>query len=305
MESVKAFKKDLAAMQKQYAEAQKTYDPSAGNFSHVPDGKYFAKEQIQISKSKAGKLMAVATYIISDGEYEGKNEKSFFILARDTNASDPDRGLHFLQKHIEMHNIAWPDKITDLEEIFAKINESNLTVEINIKTSSYTDKKTGEEKQGTNIYLNRVIDELSTEINQEAEPVVDQEDGLDNLDDMDRKALKEMISNSEDLSAAIRVTLKMSDDDIRKKIREAQNKSSSETENNSELLTFCASQGIDDVTEEMSKEDIIEVMKDYRFEADKLEPEELQMLEDLELSENIIQPAPVKKAAARIIKEKE
>jgi hypothetical protein len=302
------FQKDLAAMQKNYDESKKTYDPNAmGNFSHVPDGKYLAKECIDLQKTKDGKkLMAIATFSIADGEYQGSDEKMFFILTRNPkDEKDPDRGLHNLQRWFGQHSLECPEKLMELPEIFEKITLQNPTVEIAVATKKGKNKE-GEEQEYTNVYLNRVIDEVSLDSTSSEEPEVEEQTPPDSDSDeyttMDRKELKKLISNDDDLSTAIRVIPKMTVEEIREKIREIKNGvvSEEESEDNSELLTFCASQGIEEVTENSSRDDIIEAMKGYEFNASELTGEEVTMLTSLGLESQIKKPAPVKKAAARI-----
>ena len=55
----------------------------------------------------------------------------------------------------------------------------------------------------------------------------------------------------------------------------------------SSLLAFCAAQGIDEVSDTSTKEEIADVMRTYKYIREEITDEEFDMLCDLGLGDNI------------------
>jgi hypothetical protein len=123
---------------------------------------------------------------------------------------------------------------------------------------------------------------------------------------MTRKELKKFIDSNPILDG-IRVTVKMSDDDIREAIRDAiETEETEETEEVSEydaeaLLAFCVAQGIDDVNDEMDIQQIVDIMKGYNYKKTDLTQEEVDMLGTLDLKGHIL---PESKKAEKMLSKK-
>jgi hypothetical protein len=134
----------------------------------------------------------------------------------------------------------------------------------------------------------------------------------DGLSGMSRAELKAWIAEN-NLTAAIKVTLKHTDEDVRNMIREyIANQPAEETAEQpadeavdtaadeaaaaqlNDLLVFCSSQGITEVTEGMSLEEITAVMLTYQYKRDEITDDELELLTTVGIPEaNIITSAPV------------
>ena len=66
------------------------------------------------------------------------------------------------------------------------------------------------------------------------------------------------------------------------------------------LLTFAASQGIDDVNDSMNKDDIAAALAGWKFDGDEITPDETELLENIGLAGNIThKPKPIVKKAAQ------
>ena len=66
------------------------------------------------------------------------------------------------------------------------------------------------------------------------------------------------------------------------------------------LITFAASQGIDDVNDSMNKDDIAAALAGWKFDGDEITPDETELLENIGLAGNIMhKPKPIVKKAAQ------
>ena len=76
--------------------------------------------------------------------------------------------------------------------------------------------------------------------------------------------------------------------------------SDAEDQERLDLLTFAASQGIDDVNDSMSKDDIATALAGWRFEDEQITPDERVLLENIGLAGNINnKPKPMAKKVAQ------
>jgi hypothetical protein len=297
----------LKGMQKEAAKAMENYTPGGG-FSTVPSGVYNARETCELTETRADGLLRISRkFTITEGEQEGlnafdglqlqiKNKESGEIVINDV-------GLQIAREWIEKHGETWPEDISEIEEIINRINAAAPLVEIFVQ-----EPKAGKNgRMFQNINVNKVLEATSeaasesapeTQVNENPAP---ESTDSDDLDSLSRAELKAMILEKE---LDIPVTSKMTDDDIRTAIRE--NTPANETpsaDDTKDLLVFCASQSVDDVNDQMTKDEIVGVMSGYKFNRWEITDDENAMLEDCGLSGNIVRKKPVtpvtKPAAAK------
>ncbi len=312
------FKDRLKNMQGEAEAAMEDYRPSG---EAVPEGIYFARQDAVLKPSSSDRMMIARTFTVAEGDQTGRNVWDNLVI------EDNPTGLQIARRWIERHEnpetgepYEWPEDLVDLEDIVNEIAEAGFLVKISVKRTPNRDGT----DFFTNVNVNKVLEADEgeptetepTETEPETETTDDAGDvGEIDLDSMDRAELKALIAEYEDLSAAIRISLRMTEDDIRAKIREVWGwddepaeepteepaEESTETTSGydlSEILAFCASQSIEEAVEGMSEEELIEVMSGYGYNESELVKEEVEMLTALGLEGNIqkAKPAPKPKA---------
>lgn len=294
----------LRKMQGQVAKAMETYTPGG---VVVPDGVYDAKLTCELREAKeSGNLMVSRTFTIAEGEQAGLNVWDNLVIENN------DTGVQICRRWVETHGYQWPDEdFAQIEYIVQEINEVAPMVRVRVKTT--VSKTDGGEY--TNCTVQKLLDGSETEAPaaveeapaeapaEEAPAAASSEVTADELDDMTREQLKALIKADTDMMLAVRVTIKMTDDDIRTAIREFRAAQGSEAPAAEEsgldktvLLTFCASQNVAEATEEMEVEQVVEAMSGYAFLRNELTEEEIAMLDAAGLSANIRDPEPAKPA---------
>jgi hypothetical protein len=317
---VSIFAERLAKMQGAAETAMADYTP--GGLS-VPDSIYIAKETCELTEAKStGNLMVTRTFTIIDGEFKGLNIWDRIVLEKAVKDANEqltgehtlsDIGIQQCRRWMEQHGLAYPDDLREIEGVVNAINDAAPTVKIRSKTT----------KKGDDEYVNATILEVMDNIAGDASPAQAEaatttdtgeavEAEQDGLSGMSRAELKAWIAEN-NLTAAIKVTLKHTDEDVRNMIREyIANQPAEETAEQpadevvdtaadeaaaaqlNDLLVFCASQGITEATEGMSLEEITVVMLTYQYKRDEITEDELALLTAVGIPEaNIITPAPV------------
>lgn len=141
---------DLSELSKSWEEAEDT----GGGFFELPEGEYeVIISDIEIGYSKNDRLQIVYSLTIIEGEYKNKIVKKFAGL------DDPDR-LGFVKGDLKRLGIEC-DNLEDLPEVLDN-QAKGLTVLIACK------KTTKGEITYTNIYFNKVLDEVPEEAEVEA-----------------------------------------------------------------------------------------------------------------------------------------
>jgi hypothetical protein len=324
---VSIFAERLAKMQGAAAAAMEGYTP--GGLS-VPDAIYIAKETCELGEAKSsGNLMVTRTFTIVDGEFKGLNIWDRIVLekqVKDGNGQPTgehmlsDIGIQQCRRWMEQHGLAFPDDLTQLEGVINAINDAAPTVKIRSKTT----------KKGDDEYINANILEVMDNIAGDASPAqaeaaptsdtgAEAEVAQDGLSGMSRAELKAWIAENK-LTAELKVTLKHTDEDVRNMIREfIANQPTEETavedaapettpeeaaaeDYTQPLLVFCASQGIAEVAEGMTQDEIVAVMLTYQYVRTEITEDELALLTAVGIPEtNVIDPpAPTPPPAPKV-----
>jgi hypothetical protein len=312
---VSIFQARLAKMQGAAAAAMADYQPGGVK---VPDGIYIAKETCEMGESKTtGSLMVTVKFLIQEGEFKGLHAGSqYLVLEQQVLAAETqqptgehvlsDKGIQKARRWVEQHGIAFPEELKDLESTINAINDAAPVCRIRCTTNT----PKGNDEPFQTSYILEVQDNIAGDAPSaaaEPPPASDttdtQEGGQDGLTGMTRAELKAWITEN-NLTAAIKVTLKHTDDDVRNMIRECI--AAQQTETTAEeiapaeaaeadyvqpLLVFCASQGISEVTAGMTQDAIVEVMKTYQYVRTEITEEESTLLSNVGIPEsNIIDP---------------
>lgn len=108
----------------------KKVQPIASGMNTIADGEYVASlKEIKIGESKKGRLQAVSTYEIADGEYTGKTTKKFDGLEDEANLGHFKHYISVLGFDLGSKATLWQ------EELDAQIAEDQTLWNITIKTN--------------------------------------------------------------------------------------------------------------------------------------------------------------------------
>ena len=302
---VTVFGDRLKGLQEQAADAMANYTPGG---VRVPDGIYVGREACEIRESQSsGKLMNSRSFTVSDGEQAGLNVWDNVVFEGN------EVGMQIMRRWVELHGYEWPENdLGLLEQIVNEINEAAPSVRFRVKTIK---DKNDDTREYTNVSVLEILEgkpEAAAEAPAEAEAEAPAEEAsaednaaADDLDSMTREQLKKYVASNAELAGAIRITIRMSDDDLKAAIRaalgteaEAPAETEAQTEDNADLIAFAASQGVDDVTEDMGRDAIVGALRGYGYQRKELTAEEIKMLTEIGLGANIqgAPPAPAPKA---------
>ena len=301
-QKIKLFTQRLQAMQSQADQAMSDYSPGG---VRIPANVYIGIQSAELKETKnSGKLMVSRQYTISEGEFKGLNAWDNLVI------EDNPTGLQICRRWVEMHGDTWPENdLALLEVIIDKINAQKHTVQLRVKNTTSVNKETGEVREFTNVSVLRLMDlYISTAAEPvAAKPVAAKLAGAQatgavvrgDIEEMNREQLKKMVSMDPELSKKIRITLRMTDADIRNAINTACGFSSAPVVEETaapepeisveDVVSFCLAQGVEGVHESMCISELIEVMSGYAYRHDELTEPEIAMLVALDLQKNIQQ----------------
>lgn len=293
---VSVFGDRLRGLQEQAADAMANYTPGG---VRVPDSIYLGKETAELRESaSSGKLMVARSFVIAEGECAGLSVWDNLVIENN------DTGIQICRRWVEMHGYEWPENnLGQIEEIVNEINEKSAMVRFKVKT---TKDKNDDTREYTNVSVLSIEDSSSeTPAAEQSEtPAAEQQEERTDLDSMSRSELKRFIKDNETCEN-IRVTVKMTDDEIRDLITDAMGETQPKEpaeDNNTEqidsICTFAASQGVEGVDTSMELDAIVEVLSGYGFVSDEITEEEKELLISIGLEGNIQEP--VKKAPAKV-----
>jgi len=314
-QKIKLFTQRLQAMQSQADQAMSDYSPGG---VRIPANVYIGIQSAELKETKnSGKLMVSRQYTISEGEFKGLNAWDNLVI------EDNPTGLQICRRWVEMHGDTWPENdLALLEVIIDKINAQKHTVQLRVKNTTSVNKETGEVREFTNVSVLRLMDlYISTAAKPvaakpvaakpvaakpvAAKPVAAKLAGAQatgavvrgDIEEMNREQLKKMVSMDPELSKKIRITLRMTDADIRNAINTACGFSSAPVVEETaapepeisveDVVSFCLAQGVEGVHESMCISELIEVMSGYAYRHDELTEPEIAMLVALDLEKNI------------------
>lgn len=297
---VSVFGDRLRGLQDQAADAMANYTPGG---VRVPDSIYLGKESAELRESaSSGKLMVARQFVIAEGECAGLAVWDNLVIENN------DTGIQICRRWIEMHGYEWPEEdLGSIEEIVNEINEKASMVRFKVKT---TKDKNDDTREYTNVSVLSIEDGSGTEGSEEQpeeQPEEQSDEGVD-LSSMSRSELKQFIKDNQ-ACENIRVTVKMTDDEIRDLITDAiadaddENEENEGTDDNAEqidaICTFASSQGVEGIDTTMELDAIVEVLSGYGFVSNEITEEEKELLISIGLEGNIQEPA--KKAPAKVI----
>jgi hypothetical protein len=129
----------LAAMQNNMAQQMEDYDPNRGqgNFDPLPDDTYSVKVKpvLQLSKPPANKLMVAWTFIVADGNFEGRQIFDNTTLQGNEGVDSVHQaGSHICRMRLEALGKSWPDRnLKMLKRIVDEVNREEPTISVNLR----------------------------------------------------------------------------------------------------------------------------------------------------------------------------
>jgi cobalamin biosynthesis protein CobT len=137
------FLKKLKGAQKHWGKASKRAAEAKGGFDEVDDGRYVARcQSMEVGESKSsGRLQAITTYKIMEGDFKGATCKSFDGLETEDN-------LVYVARNLGRFGYEVPEDIEQILDIFEEVTKSKPLCRINLKTRG----------EYQNVYLDKVFD---------------------------------------------------------------------------------------------------------------------------------------------------
>lgn len=274
-----------------YAETQ-TWDTNGGDFENPNDGSYVGIiTGGEVKKSGSGYWMLLVKIKITEAE-EGNEAfigKTHYVNLNfeGKNGWNPWKVKAFFK---EM-SLELPE-FSDIEDTIVELADANTAVSFDLRTK--------------NDFLNTTI----TEVLEGYEDPLDEEEENENessdlpseedIDDMTKEeciefAKEKGIELSSKMLKKIQAQLKewIASQDTSEE-DEDEDEDADDAESKEELLTFCASAGIEGIDEDSSIEEMIAELKTYEFEASELSSDETEVLKKHGLSSIIKTPHKVK-----------
>jgi hypothetical protein len=267
------FRERLVAMQGKAKEQMADYHPG-GSYAALPDDQYQFRVKATIEETqKLPKRMQVTwCFVVNEGECEGRQVWDQTII------EDNKVGLGICRDRIEALGYEWPEEdFGMLEDVINDITDRAPRINATTKT-----------KENDGGYLNTRLNKWEV-----LDPFAGSENEQDSGNEQDSAA--EQDSESEQEPEKVEPPKTKGEAFGKKKEPEPEPAISPELAG---LLDFCASQGIDGVTAEMSIGDIIEGLKagECKFKEEEISAEELELLVSCDGEELIERkPSPAKK----------
>lgn len=259
----------VAKMKANYEEARNTAKTFSGE--KVPEGKYEMKlHPVKFyEKPDSDKISLIRTFTVLSGELKGMAQTDFMNLGNAV-------GLSYAMQFIEMLGYSIPEEPQEWLDIIEAINEEEPFVIAEVVHNG----------DWVNI---KVLELLEAEEAEEAEEDNSEED---NSEEEELALLKKIIKEE---NLKIRVTKKMTSEDVDKLITEKKKELAEAEEDNSEeeakeltvesLIAFAEELGIDDLNPKSSLDEIKKELLDYAIDEDELEEKEIKFIKDNGLAE--------------------
>jgi hypothetical protein len=255
------FKNRLTQMQAAANDAMTEYVPGG---LKVPDDIYNARVQAELTESAAGNLMITRTFTIMEGDYQGLKIWDHIVLEKLDDDGDQRipsyMGIIQSRRWLESMGIEFPeDDLGQLDEIITQVSDCAPACRIRSKTSH--SKNTDDEYTHVTVLEVLYWDE-------EGEAAYN-------------AGVEQPASEGEQEGEP-----------------EGEQEGTQEGEPEGEitfenLLTFAASQGIEELDDSMDGETIIATLLTYQYKANEITDEEREMLLAIGLpEEQIIEPVP-------------
>ena len=279
-----------------YAETQ-TWDTNGGDFENPNDGSYVGIiTDGEVKKSGSGYWMLLVKIKITEAEEDNEAfiGKTHYVNLNfeGKNGWNPWKVKAFFK---EM-SIELPE-FSDIEDTVVELASSNTAVSFDLITKNdFLNTTITEVLEGYKDPLDEEEDEEEENAN-ESSDLPSEED----IDDMTKEDCVEFakengIELSSKMLKKIRIQLKewiASQDTSEEDEDEDED---DDDESKEELLTFCASAGIEGIDEDSSIEEMIAELKTYEFESSELSSDETEVLKKHGLSSIIKQPHKTVKA---------
>lgn len=146
------FDKKLKGLKKDWKEATKR-TPEFGEFP-LEDGRYVSNVTgAELGESNSGRLQAVLTYTVAEGESEGVECKSYHGL-------DNENGIFYFQQTLARLGKEIPEDPAELEDVLAEIADEQPLIKMKVVTKG----------EFTNVYIDKLLDADGGETKKTAAP---------------------------------------------------------------------------------------------------------------------------------------
>jgi len=285
----KSMQERLDAMQESWKQSKATYDQRFGGVK-IDAGEYLGKlQKCELGVRRSDDVITMnVEYLIVGGKFDG-------YVAFDQMNLGNEWGRVFAMRFIEVagYEAPAPDQIAStLQKVCTAIAKDAGTFKIEvIHNGDYVNiqPKALEDGDAAASVPAAGADDSKPVARKKAAQASAAES--DPLNDLDRKGLKAYIREKE---LEIRVTTKLSDDDIRELIHEAEGTGEAEAEAApsdeelaQQLLVLCKGHGIKEVKKDMALDDMISIVEEYEFAAAELDEDEVELLTTLQLTATI------------------
>jgi len=303
-------------------DASKDEVENIGADNRVPAGTYEVKLVKLTLVAKDGKLSLMRKHMVTDGEFQGDTVTDFMRFTSENGAVSKA----YIRRYFETLEIDIPEDPSELPALVEDLTKEGYEGKLRVW---YTE---GRDRQFLNAQLTECYpeddgaagdggseagspDEGGDDAGADDAPAddapADDGDGSESLDDMDKPALVKLIA---DEGIPIKGTRRKTADQLRAEIREydaAQEaaeggdgnadaaQGDDDAEDRKALAAFCKAQGLDDASPDLNVDDLCKLIAKYEYERDKLDKEDIELLESFKLGDVIVDPEPPKPAARR------
>lgn len=319
----------LRGMQDQANQAMVNYTPAG---VRVPDGVYNCKQACEMKETQGGKLKIARTFTVAEGEFKGLNIwDSLVIEGNETGLQIARRWVELHGVPWPEDDLAALEPIVNqindaglMVQIRSKTSGDFVNVNVNkildaaLPTANATPPaapaakpaagkpgpKPAAQKPATAPAARPAapaaapapavpsLQATNMALKNGTKPAPAASAG-DELAAMSRAELKALIGHQ---NLSVRVTLKMSDEDIRNEIRKVMSVNAAETQVEAtdqkllikNLCVLCAAQGVEGVTDAMSADEIAEVMSGYQYTRGELTEEEVALMTQIGIAGQIV-----------------
>lgn len=302
----------LNSIRDQFKTAKAQYDQRFGGVK-IDEGEYVGcLQRCELSVRRSDDATVISTeYRISGGKFDG-------YVAFDQMNLDNEWGKIFAIRFVEVAGYQFPEQedpafakklISTLSAIAKDANEFKIEVRQNGDFTNVIPKelisggafvKEDEPESKEEVEDTKVVEKITTattssKARKRNEPVEEEKEKpvskIPNFDKLDRTELKKFVREN---GLDIRVTAKLTDEDLRKGIKQAMGVDEEEKADEKDvpsddqlkesLLVLCKAQGVTEVKSSMSLDDMIDIIEGYEMKRDELEDDEIELLETLQLS---------------------
>jgi len=286
-----------------YAETQ-TWDTNGGDFENPNDGSYVGIiTGGEVKKSGSGYWMLLVKIKITEAE-EGNEAfigKTHYVNLNfeGKNGWNPWKVKAFFK---EM-SLELPE-FSDIEDTVEELTSSNTAVSFDLRTKNdFLNTTITEVLEGYEDPLDDEEDEEEEEENADESSELPSEEDVDDMtkEECIEFAKEKGIELSSKMLKKIQAQLKewIASQDTSEEEDEDEDEDEDAAEIKEELLTFCASAGIEGIDEDSSIEEMLAELKTYEFEASELSSDETEVLKKHGLSSIIKKPKATKKGSKK------